>query len=973
MKGDNRAKKFKFGILTASVIATMGFGTVVTFMHYDHSAIYNHNSIKAKNFILSTMEAEDDSEYDGDIAQERIEIGTKVDLSEVEKGETVQITFPDSNLYEIIKNALLNDESYQVTESDDETKTITIYDGILNSITSITINGKNIQDIRGIEQFKNLEELDLVNNQIDTAQLETIQKISSLKILDLSCNQLTESLDISALTNLEELYAENNRISNIESLSQLGNLKIISLINNEIKDMSSIINLTQLKNVYLDNNQIEKIYNIEGIEKLSIKNQKFVRYVVGDRQESISIQLPEIFAQSQTQTNQIIQENCEEISEDTTTVTVNPYTAATSANGAIVKVTNSAEGTDSMTGGTTLVIKGVSIEYYILNNIEEQDDNTELTIANPSVKTNKDIVAKVISTNQEIEEQSFTFQSNGTHTFYVTVNKEEEELVASVNFINKDGISYEVQYSTKRPTNGEVTVRIIADRELINQYYEEIVDEEGETQDVIINWGYEYDMETDRTTLTKTFSENTSGTVLLQDELGNEQEAEYNITNITDDPVRDSMIIKEENAEGENYIEGSWTNKNIYVEKRTDDLQLGEERSLFYVDDQENETEIKDNITLTESGQYTIMSLTKESNGNTFPDTVVINIDKELPTQSRLEAKLNAANGAEYKSGTTTDQNVYINIIEGEDQLSGIEKYSFIINEKEEYDSFVILQRTGTYQIVTKTIDKAGNIATSEPFTVVIDKTKTQARVEYVKNNNNTVTAKIILNRPVETLSGWQSSEENGNYILTKTYKTNQQEKVTLTDLFGNTTEVTIQITGIITEDLIVFISYSSTQMTANDVTVTLTANRAIQNITGWSLDSAKLKLTKTFHENTTQEVTITDEIGKTKTVSIEIKNIDKIKPILEVVQQNQEWTQGDITLTIKAVDQDSGLKNVTVNGSTIVMNSGIGYYKVLSNGTYNIIATDKVENSVTKEIQVDNIDKVRTKIRDYTELFRLD
>lgn len=69
-------------------------------------------------------------------------------------------------------------------------------------------------------------------------------------------------------------------------------------------------------------------------------------------------------------------------------------------------------------------------------------------------------------------------------------------------------------------------------------------------------------------------------------------------------------------------------------------------------------------------------------------------------------------------------------------------------------------------------------------------------------------------------------------------------------------------------------VSYSNTQITNENVTVTIKANEKIQGIEGWVSSDDETTLTKVFDENDTQTVTIRDIAGNTITRSIVVANI---------------------------------------------------------------------------------------------------
>ncbi len=110
------------------------------------------------------------------------------------------------------------------------------------------------------------------------SDLDGINRIESLKILDLSGNSLRE---IDALENLQDLellkfgdlcYDLGNNISEIKGLDMLRNLKILNISNNEIKKIEGLDNLLQLKRLYIVNNKLTEINGLNTLSELQYLN-----------------------------------------------------------------------------------------------------------------------------------------------------------------------------------------------------------------------------------------------------------------------------------------------------------------------------------------------------------------------------------------------------------------------------------------------------------------------------------------------------------------------------------------------------------------------------------------------------------------------------------------------------------------------------------------------------------------------------
>lgn len=70
-------------------------------------------------------------------------------------------------------------------------------------------------------------------------------------------------------------------------------------------------------------------------------------------------------------------------------------------------------------------------------------------------------------------------------------------------------------------------------------------------------------------------------------------------------------------------------------------------------------------------------------------------------------------------------------------------------------------------------------------------------------------------------------------------------------------------------------VSYSTTKPTDQDVTVTIASNQELKSLTGWTLSADKKSLTKVYHVNKAETVTIENLKGVKNSVTVEVKNIN--------------------------------------------------------------------------------------------------
>ncbi len=130
--------------------------------------------------------------------------------------------------------------------------------------------------------------------------------------------------------------------------------------------------------------------------------------------------------------------------------------------------------------------------------------------------------------------------------------------------------------------------------------------------------------------------------------------------------------------------------------------------------------------------------------------------------------------------------------------------------------------------------------------------------------------------------------------------------------------------------------------LTNSDVTATLTASEALQEIEGWTKVN-DTTFTKAYSEDGTYEVTIKDKAGNTSTVNVTIAGIDKVAPVFAGVENNGV-SNGPVTLTIT----EENLKEVKVNKKADADFLSTKSKEFTTPGIYTVVATDLAGNSTT-------------------------
>ena len=248
------------------------------------------------------------------------------------------------------------------------------------------------------------------------------------------------------------------------------------------------------------------------------------------------------------------------------------------------------------------------------------------------------------------------------------------------------------------------------------------------------------------------------------------------------------------------------------------------------------------------------------------------------------------------------------------------------------------------------------NIDFGEKSTVSLYKSNVIPPVLEVSYNSTELTNKdvsvtINSNKELQEVSGWTLATDKKSLI--KTYSKNIQEDIIVKDLYGNSSIAKINITNIDKEKPILDVNYSTTKATNQNVVVTIKANEEIKNIEGWTVVEGKQELTKTYTENETENIEIIDLAGNISTTVIEIKNIDKQNPVVQVKYSETEQTLNDVIVTIIANEEIQEIEGWNLSDDKKMLD------KTYTKNEEEIVTIyDLAGNSVVKTIKVDNIDK---------------
>ncbi len=123
----------------------------------------------------------------------------------------------------------------------------------LDSVKAIYIEDKDVENVVGIELFKNLEQIDIISCDITEIDVSSLSNLIELNVTD---NKI-ENIIFGSNKALKNINCDNNRIANID-VKDLDNLLFLSCSSNQITDID-VSNNTKLKQLILYNNYLTKL------------------------------------------------------------------------------------------------------------------------------------------------------------------------------------------------------------------------------------------------------------------------------------------------------------------------------------------------------------------------------------------------------------------------------------------------------------------------------------------------------------------------------------------------------------------------------------------------------------------------------------------------------------------------------------------------------------------------------------------
>lgn len=137
---------------------------------------------------------------------------------------------------------------------------------------------------------------------------------------------------------------------------------------------------------------------------------------------------------------------------------------------------------------------------------------------------------------------------------------------------------------------------------------------------------------------------------------------------------------------------------------------------------------------------------------------------------------------------------------------------------------------------------------------------------------------------------------------------------------------------------------------------------------------SSDAQLTFYLKENGTYRVIADDVVlNQGATEALTVSGVDTAGPVITVTGNPTKWTNKDADITVKAVDSDGSIAEMTLDGKKqdiTVASTASFVYKATKNGTHEITATDSAGNTSSYTLNITKIDKddpvVSYKLKNY-------
>lgn len=748
-------------------------------------------------------------------------IATKVYGTEPEvvEGQTL-LKFQDENLYNAIIEELKSLEyeidtcngygsyttnmGYIIIQTDD-----------LLHVTKLNLNNCKITELEGISAFTSLQELYLDNNNI--SDLTPIEDMDMIEVLNINENKLDNGniSIISTLDSLKYLGIGDNGLTKLGSITKLRSLKEINLNNEKASNLVETTDSNEETEETTETFDITGISNLENLETLHLRANNITD--ISELNTLTNMVVLDISNNNITDitslTNMI---NLQELKADGNNITnitaLGGKNYLTNLNLGANKIDDSE--IEKLEGLDSLLI--LSLEN---NNITSIDKISQMTNLQ-SLNIRKNEIADISKISQLTNVKDLTLSDIGLNSL---------ENISGMTQLEVLNISNNKLTNVDTVLNLTNLTALDVSGNKLSKINEEFFVTEGE----------------DRST--KTLNK------LVSSKFGN-QVVEVSIEGLEGEnktielPEIFAQAKEWAKVKETNYVESSYENDFMTLTN----CSFNSDKTAIIVDS---------HIAATKDSSITIGVEDFEGTSVVAKSTSVqYRVDTTEEQLPELERNIN---------GTIEDFNIQI-----------LEEY---VNEKENKSELLTQDSENYEKIMYMDFNNDGNVNTDDYLLLLNYKNGNNSylfikEIKPTEITNKKVIAKIVTNdENVEELSG-STCEFSENGEKTLSFNSNNSLKI-----------LTASVNFMDTDAPVTNVTYSTEEETEGSVTVTITANEKLTNIykiqenqaegimavnTGWTLSSDERTITKEFTTNTEEDVTLQDKAGNKSVIHVNINNI---------------------------------------------------------------------------------------------------
>lgn len=128
-------------------------------------------------------------------------------------------------------------------------------------LANLELGANRIRIIENLDHLKNLRQLWLGKNKV--RKLQGLSGLKSLETLSIQSNRITKIEGLEELENLEELYISHNGISKIEGLEHNKKLRTLDITGNPISTLEGLSHLTDLEELWASDCKLSSYKEVE--------------------------------------------------------------------------------------------------------------------------------------------------------------------------------------------------------------------------------------------------------------------------------------------------------------------------------------------------------------------------------------------------------------------------------------------------------------------------------------------------------------------------------------------------------------------------------------------------------------------------------------------------------------------------------------------------------------------------------------